>query len=137
LSESGCLPSGSMTSTAAPCSLAERNFDVRIDGDVGGLILLAAEVAGGFLDKGYEGGVQRQVVGDVVEARGEDQHASLADLLFEQQRSLVGEAGDDAGLARIDAHHLIKLHTLELVWRGATRDARIGGGNGLEAILIE
>ena len=45
-------------------------------------------------------------------------------LLFEQQRRLVGKAGDDARLAGIDPDHLIKLARRPACWRGAARDAR-------------
>ena len=37
-------------------------LDVRIDRDVGGPVLLAAQIAGGFFDKRNEGSVQRQIV---------------------------------------------------------------------------
>ena len=40
--------------------------------------------------------MQREIVGEIVEAGSEQQDAALADLLFEQQRRLVGQTGDDA-----------------------------------------
>ena len=42
--------------------------------------------------KGTKTGMQREIVGEIVEAGGEQQHAALADFLVEQQRRLVGQA---------------------------------------------
>ena len=42
-------------------------FNIGTGGDVGGTILLAAQIAGRFLDERHERCMQRKVVGDVVE----------------------------------------------------------------------
>ncbi len=54
--------------------------------------------------------MQREIVGEIVEARGEQQDAAFADLLFEQQGRLVGQARDDARAGVVDFHGEIEFH---------------------------
>ncbi len=111
-------------------------LDVGIDRDVGGMVLLAAQISGGLFDEGHERRVQRKIVGEIVKGGSEDQHASFADLLFQQQRVLVGEPGYYARLPWVHADVLEELHALQLVGTPQGRMFGIGGGDGLEAIAF-
>src|SRR5208337_3073702 len=101
-------------------------LNIRTSGDVGGAVLLPAQIARRFLDERNEGSMQRKIVRDVVEGGGEDEDAAFADLLFEQERRLVGEARDDTRRAGVDLDHLIKLDAIQLV--GASQGGMLGVG---------
>ncbi len=53
------------------------------------LAFAARKVARGLLDERNESGIQREIIGEVVEPRGEQHHATLADTLLKQKRRLV------------------------------------------------
>src|ERR1039458_6639866 len=72
-------------------------FGEGIDQDAGGRGIDAGEVTGGLIDEGDEGGVQGEIVADVIEGGSEDDDVAFADLPIEQQGGLIGEAGGDAG----------------------------------------
>ena len=77
-----------------------------------------------------------KIVGDVVERGREDQNVALADLLVEQQRRLVGELGDHAGVAGFDADGLVELDVFPAIVLQDRGVRRIEPGGGLEALAF-
>ena len=74
--------------------------------------------------------MKRQVIGHVVQARGEQNYASLADLLVEHQRRPVSQANGDAGIRRVDLRRVEEPHAGPiacLVDRGMRRVGFAGG----------
>ena len=95
--------------------LCGAQLDVGTGCDVGGKILLAAEIAGCLFDKRNERSMQGEIVRYVVEGGSENEHASFADLLFEQERRLISQPRNHARLPRIDLDHLVEFNAVELV----------------------
>ncbi len=113
LNESGLRPSGSITSTFAVCTRRLRRraqLHKRIHEPRSAQLLAAGKIARRAIDKRDKDRMQRQVVGEVVEARGEQQHAAFAVLLVEQQRRAIGEPRRNARLRRIDGDSVEDLH---------------------------
>src|SRR6202011_980633 len=58
--------------------------------------------------------MERKVVGQIIQARGKQEAASLADLLVQQYRGVVGQACDDTYVRVIDAHDVVELHACQV-----------------------
>jgi hypothetical protein len=78
---------GDLDALALFLGIAE--FEVGVHRARAALAFAARKIARGLLDEGDEGGMQGEIVGEVVEPGGEQHHAALADAFLEQQRRLV------------------------------------------------
>ena len=73
-------------------------------------VFSAGEITRGLLDKRDEYRVKREIVGEIVEARGEQQYAVPRQFSFPEQGRLIRQAGDDAGISGIHAGGEIKFY---------------------------
>ena len=92
-----------MTSTPPGLLLRAPQFEERVDHARAAAPLGAGQIARRLLDEGHKHRMQREIVGEVVQAGRKQQHVALADFLVEQQRRSVGQAGNDARVAGIDS----------------------------------
>ena len=92
------MPSGIDHLHADRLLLGGAQFEERIHHARAGARLRAGKIARGLLDEGNKDRMQRKIVGQIVEAGGEQQDAAFADFFFEQQRRLIGEPGDHASV---------------------------------------
>ena len=105
---------GSITSTPTACSLAVRNSMKRIHQRANRCGARCRKDRARSARRTARNRMQREIVGQIVEARCEKQDAALADFLFEQQRRLIGKPGDHAraGVDPLAPHNKISLRTI-------------------------
>src|ERR1700682_4113261 len=114
--------------------LGAAQFKERVDHASAAAALGAGKVASGLLDKGHENRVEREIVSEIVETGSEKQYVALSDLLFQQQRRPIRQAGGDAGITGVHADRKIKLHAGPTVSLRYRRIRRVGFPYGEEAV---
>ncbi len=88
--------------------------------------LAARQVTDRAFDERDEHRVQRQVAGQVVEPRCENQNPALAEPLLEQQRRPVLQSNRNARIALIERYRIEKPHALPFLGRACSRKRRVG-----------
>ena len=70
----------------------------------------AGQISRGLLDERDKGRMQRKIVGQILQTGREKHDAALADLLVDEERCPVGQAGNDVGVPGVDVDGVVELY---------------------------